>query len=177
MIQKPIFIIGYMASGKTTFGKALARALEAEFFDLDFYIEQRFRKTVTAIFADEGEEGFRSKEAAMLREVGQFENAVIACGGGTPCFRENLEFMLERGTVVWLEASPDCIVRRLLINNSRRPLMAGKSPDEIKAAVAEGLSQRLPFYSKAHISFCGEKLETRSEIDNSINEFIKLLPQ
>lgn len=168
-----LFIVGYMASGKTTFGKALARSLGWDFIDLDFYIEQRFRKSVREIFASEGEDSFRLKENAMLREVGEFENTVISCGGGTPCFFDNMDFMNARGTTVFLNTEPECIVRRLVANNSRRPLMAGKSEDEIRSEVAKGLKVRNSHYSRAEILFPGDLLEDRSQIDSSVEEFKK----
>ncbi len=170
---KRIFIIGYMASGKTTFGRALARSLGWDFIDLDFYIEQRFRKSVREIFASEGEEGFRRKESAMLKEAGEFENTIISCGGGTPCFFDNMDFMNGKGSTVFLDTEPECIVRRLVINNSRRPLMAGKSEAEIRMEVAKGLENRNPFYSRAQIVFPGNLLEDRFQIDSSVEEFKK----
>lgn len=168
-----IFIIGYMASGKTTFGRALARSLGWDFIDLDFYIEQRFRKSVREIFASEGEEGFRRKESAMLKEAGEFEKTVISCGGGTPCFFDNMDFMNRNGATVFLETDPECIVQRLVVNNSRRPLMAGKSEEEIRLEVDKGLKARNPHYSKARIVFSGNSLETKFQIDSSVEEFKK----
>lgn len=165
-----------MACGKTTFGRALARATGREFIDLDFYIEQRFRRSVSRIFAEEGEQEFRRMEAAMLREAGEFENVVISCGGGTPCFSDNMDYMLGRGTTLFLEASENRIVERLLANSSRRPLMAGKSPEEIKTAVSEGLAARLPYYSRAEIRFNGDFLEDRRQIARSVADFLKSFP-
>lgn len=170
--MKRIFIIGYMASGKTTFGRALAKEMGWDFIDLDFYIEQRFRKSVREIFASEGEEGFRLKESAMLREAGEFENTVISCGGGTPCFHDNMEYMLGRGTTVYLDTDTDVLVRRLVENNSRRPLMAGKSEVEIRAEVERGLNTRKDFYAAAEVHFPGNMLENRSQIDNTVTDFI-----
>lgn len=175
-MHKPVFIIGYMACGKTTFGRALARALGREFIDLDFYIEQRFRKSVSQLFADEGEAGFRKRESAMLREAGEFENVVIACGGGTPCFNDNMDYMLGRGTVVFLEASVERMLERLAVNSARRPLLAGKSPEEMRIAVTEGLAQRLPHYSRARIRFNGDMLEDRRQIAASVSEFLAANP-
>lgn len=162
-----------MACGKTTFGRALAHRTGLEFIDLDFYIEQRFRKSITDIFAEKGEGEFRRIEAAMLRETGEFENVVIACGGGTPCFHDNMDYMLSRGEVVWLEASPERITERLVINSARRPLMKGKTPEEIRAAVEEGLAKRTPYYSRANIRFNGEQLEDKRQIDRTVTAFLQ----
>lgn len=173
-IRQPVFVIGYMACGKTTFGKALATETNRTFIDLDFYIEQRFHTSISDIFAAEGEESFRRKESAMLREVGEFENVIISCGGGTPCFGDNMDYMLSRGLVIFLEASEDTIIRRLSINSSRRPLMAHKSKEEMRSAVKAGLAARLQVYSRAHIRFSGDRLENKLEIDQSVISFMRL---
>lgn len=172
----PVFLTGYMASGKTTFGRALANRLGRQFIDLDFYIEQRFRMTVSDIFAHEGEEEFRRKEAAMLREVGEMYNVVVSCGGGTPCFHDNLGYMNGRGLTVNMAVSPECILRRLMLNNSRRPLMAGKSEEEMRSAIDKGLKARSRFYDAAKIQFGGEELESRHEIDRSVERFLSRFP-
>ncbi len=95
--MKSIIIIGYMGAGKTTVGKALAKELGVMFYDLDWYIESRMRKTVKQIFDEVGEEGFRQIEHNMLHEVAEFENVVVSCGGGTPCFFDNMEYMNQSG--------------------------------------------------------------------------------
>lgn len=168
-----MFIIGYMACGKTTFGRALARKLNMQFIDLDFYIEQRFRKRIPEIFAERGEEGFRKIERNLLREVGEFENVVISCGGGTPCFFDNMDYMSDHGKTIWLQASENRITERLLANSENRPLMKGKSKEEIEKTVAEGLSSRKSFYSRAEIHFCGEYLEDRRQIDTTVDTFLR----
>lgn len=174
--MKPIFITGYMASGKTTFARALAKATGRQFIDLDFYIEQRFRKSVKEIFAERGEDEFRRMETCMLREVGEFEDVIIACGGGTPCFNDNMEYMNSRGTSVYLDTPVWRIVERLVANRTRRPLMANKSNEEIEKAVEAGLKERLRHYRKAHIDFSGEELEDRRQIDKSVAEFLAKYP-
>ncbi len=174
--KAPLFIVGYMASGKTTFGKALAKRLGREFIDLDFYITQRFRKTIADIFSESGESGFRRIEAEMLREAGEFENTVISCGGGTPCFLENMDYMLSRGNVVRLEADEECLLRRLCANPHKRPLVAGKNPDEIRKVIREGLAVREPYYSRANITFGGSSLENAKEISGSVDEFLREYP-
>lgn len=94
-----IVLIGYMGAGKTTVGKDLAKALGVTFYDLDWYIESRMRRTVKSLFDERGEEGFRQIERNMLHEVAEFENVVISCGGGTPCFFDNMDY-LDRKSVV-----------------------------------------------------------------------------
>lgn len=170
-MAKPLFIIGSPASGKSTFGKALARAIGRQFIDLDNYIENRFRTTISEIFANRGEEEFRLKERVMLLEAGEFENVVIACGGGTPCFFDNMEWMLAHGMVVWIETSPECLVRRAM-RNSRRPMFKGLNAEETALKIKELLALRSPIYSKAHIRFSGEELENRTQISASIERFL-----
>lgn len=99
-----ILIIGYMGAGKTTLGKVLAKDLGLQFYDLDWYIEGRMHKTVAQIFAERGEEGFRTIERNMLHEVAEFEDVVISCGGGTPCFYDNMQYMNAQGDTVYLKA-------------------------------------------------------------------------
>ena len=172
LMSAPVFIIGYMACGKTTFGRALAAALGRQFIDLDFYIEQRFRRSIRDMFAAEGEETFRRREAAMLREVGEFDDVVIACGGGTPCFHDNMDYLLGRGNVVFLEASVGRIMQRLMQNNARRPLMAGKSENEMRKAVEQGMASRMQHYSRANIKFNSDSLEDRRQISETVAAFI-----
>ncbi|MDE5663292.1 MAG: shikimate kinase [Muribaculaceae bacterium] len=172
-----LFLIGYMAAGKTTLGRALAKELGYQFIDLDFYIEQRFRQRVHDIFATHGEEGFRRIEAEMLREVGEFCNTVVSCGGGTPCYPGNMEYMLSAGTTIWLDASVECICRRLLCARTRRPLVEGKSADELPAFITSHLSERLPYYSRAAIRLPSDRLESRHEIAETIGMLRKLLAQ
>ena len=172
-MNSPVFILGYMGSGKTTFGRALASTTGRQFIDLDEYIVNRFRKSVTDIFREKGESGFRDLEASMLREVGEFEDVVIACGGGTPCCHDNMEYMLSRGLTVFLDTSEKCICRRLISNSSRRPLISGKSADEIKRFVHSNLAERMPHYRRAVIRFAGDELESRREIRESVAAFMK----
>lgn len=172
----PVFLVGYMGVGKTTFGRALARETGRGFIDLDFYIEQRFHRSVSQIFSERGEEGFRILEAAMLREAGEFDNVIVSCGGGTPCFSNNMDYMLSRGLTVHLTASEERLIERLTAGASRRPLVAGKSPDELRKFIRSHLSTRLPHYTRAHIEFCSDHLESIRQIDRSVRTFLAELP-
>lgn len=88
-----IFLTGYMGAGKTTLGKAFAREMSVPFIDLDWYIEERFHKSIRELFTERGEASFRELERNMLHEVGEFEDVVVSTGGGTPCFFDNMEYM------------------------------------------------------------------------------------
>lgn len=172
-----IFLIGYMASGKTTLGRALAKELGYSFIDLDFYIEQRYRKRIPQLFSEMGESGFRDLEARMLREAGEFCDTVISCGGGTPCFGDNMEYMLHAGTTVWLDATIDRICERLKIAKTRRPLLDGKTDEEVRTFVAAHLAERRPHYSRAALRLPSDRLESRSQIAETIALLLPLLPE
>lgn len=165
-----------MASGKTTLGRALAKELGYTFIDLDFYIEQRYRKRIPHLFEEYGEEAFRELESRMLREAGEFCDTVISCGGGTPCFGDNMEYMMERGITVWLDASTDRICQRIRISATRRPLLDGKSDEELHDFISAHLNQRLPHYMRAHLRIPSDSLESRSQIASTIANLLTLLP-
>lgn len=171
--MKRIFLIGYMGAGKTTIGKALAREMNLDFYDLDWYIEDRFRKKIPQIFAEKGEEGFREMERNMLHETGEFENVVISCGGGTPCFFDNVDFMNEKGDTVFLSASPAVLKEHLLMGKSQRPLIQGKSPEELEVYIKESLQTRLPFYTKAKHVLQIEVIHTKEEIQGYVKQIME----
>ena len=168
-----IFIIGYMASGKTTFGRALAKRAQMQHIDLDFYIEQRFHATVREIFAKKGEAEFRRIESAMLREVGDLTDVVISCGGGTPCFGDNMDYMNANGLTVCLQASDEVIADRILKAGNKRPLMAGKSKEEIIETLRLHMDVRKPFYDRAKVIISGDRLENKLQIAETVDDFIK----
>lgn len=170
-----IFLIGYMGAGKTTLGKAFARSMGLTFIDLDWYIEERFHKTVRQIFAERLEEGFRELEKRMLHEVADFEDVVIATGGGTPCFFDNVEYMNQKGETVFLDVSQEVLFRRLKVAKQQRPLLAQKNDEELKAFIADALGKRLPHYSKAKHVFRADELEDKQQIQHSVEALKKQL--
>lgn len=170
-----IFLIGYMGAGKTTLGKAFARAMGLTFVDLDWYIEERFHKTVRQIFTERGEDGFRELEKRMLHEAGEFEDVVISVGGGTPCFFDNMEYMNQAGETVFLDVNTKVLFRRLKVAKQQRPLLANKNDEELMAFIQEALQKRLPFYMKAKHVFNGERLEDRHQIQQSVERLKELL--
>ena len=163
-----IFLIGYMGAGKTTLGKAFARELNIPFIDLDWYIEERHHKTIGELFSERGEASFRELEKTMLHEVADFDDVVISTGGGTPCFFDNMEFMNSRGQTVFLDVHPDILYQRLRIAKQQRPVLQGKSREELHAFIVEALAVRKPFYSQAHLRFDAGQLESRWQIADSV---------
>ena len=151
-----IFLIGYMGTGKTTFGRQLATRLNMPFVDLDAYIEQRFFKSVSQIFEEKGEEGFRKIEQAILQEIADFENTIIAVGGGTPCFFDNMQVMNEKGLTVYLKTSPETLCKTLSKAKAKRPLIKNKSNEELLAFIKENLAKREGFYTQAQATINAE---------------------
>lgn len=170
-----IFLIGYMGAGKTTLGKAFARAMGLTFVDLDWYMEERFHKTVRQLFAEKGEDGFRELEKRMLHEVAEFEDVVISVGGGTPCFFDNMETMNAAGETVFLNVDVKVLFRRLKVAKQQRPLLADKTDEELMTFIVEALQKRLPFYTQAKYVFNGEKLESHRQIQQSVERLKELL--
>lgn len=164
-----------MGSGKTTVGKALARELGLVFYDLDWYIESRRRKTVAQIFAERGEAGFREIERNMLHEVAEFEDIVLSCGGGTPCFFDNMEYLNQQGDVIWLKADAEVLYKHLLMGKTERPLLKGKSPEELVSFIREQLVLREPFYSKAKHMLDVNLMDTYDKINISVTKAKELL--
>ena len=147
--MRRVILVGYMGSGKTTVGKALSKATGMMFYDLDWYIESRMHKTISQIFAERGEEAFRQIEYNMLHEVAEFEDVIISCGGGTPCFFDNMDYLNQQGDVVYLKASPETLYKHLLMAKVERPLLKNKTADELISYISGHLQERLPYYQKA----------------------------
>lgn len=151
-----IYLVGYMGCGKSTIGRKLADLLSLNFIDLDKYIEERYFKTVPVIFEEEGENGFRDKERLTLTEVSQFEDVVVGTGGGTPCFFDNMEVMNQSGITIYISPDIDTLTNRILKSKTERPLVSGKSREELLAFIKEALEKRSPFYERAKIIIRGE---------------------
>ena len=164
-----------MGSGKTTVGRALAKALNMPFYDLDWYIESRMRKTVAQIFAEKGEEGFRKIEHNMLHEVAEFEDVVISCGGGTPCFFDNMEYLNGQGDVVYLKADPQVLYKHLLMGKGNRPLLKGKTPEELIGFITEQLKMREEFYGKAKHILDVNLMDSSDKIQISVEKIREIL--
>lgn len=162
-----------MCVGKTTVGRALAKRLNCMFYDLDWYIEERFHTKISRIFAEEGEERFRELERRMLHEAAEFENVVLSCGGGTPCFFDNADYMNTVGQTFYLKASVPTILDHLAMSRSVRPLLLDKSPEELKTFVTRQLAEREPYYQKAQNVIDVNVLDSFDKIEYVVNEIMR----
>lgn len=172
MAMRPIYLIGYMGSGKSTLGRALAARCDIRFVDMDDYIEAHAGKSIREIFASEGEAAFREMERNTLNELAAMPNAVIACGGGTPCFGDNMEVMNRNGVTVHLSTSHGRLLERLKEGRAKRPLIAGLNDEELDRFIAEQLAKRMPHYSKATFKFDSTRLENEEQIEETCGDFI-----
>lgn len=170
-----IILIGYMGAGKTTVGKALAAELGLRFYDLDWYIESRMRKTVAQLFAEQGEEGFRRIERNMLHEVAEFEGVLISCGGGTPCFYDNMQYINQQGLTLYLKASPEVLYKHLKMGKSVRPLLLNKTPEEVQRFISEQLKAREQFYTRAQFTLDVNLMDNFDKIKISVAQARQLL--
>ena len=170
-----VFLMGFMGAGKTTLGKALAKDLGVSFIDLDQYIEHRYLKSVSQLFAAYGEQGFRERESRLLREVGEFDNVIVSCGGSTPLIGDNMDYMLSQGQTVYLKCNNDTLLRRLKVARSQRPLIASKTDEELAAFIDSETQRREPGYLRAEYICPGDRLESRSQISETIEYIENLL--
>lgn len=146
-----IFLIGFMGSGKTYWGKLWAAKSGLQFFDLDEEIELEEDKTIAEIFEKNGELYFREKETKTLQSFSKKDNCIIACGGGTACFNDNMQWMNQNGTTVYLYATADEILKRVINEQDKRPLIKDFSPGKLKDFITKKIEEREIFYSMAKI--------------------------
>ena len=146
------FLIGFMGSGKSHWGKIWAEANQFAFFDLDTVIEDQVGKTVAAIFDLNGEDYFRGLEADVLRNCAQLQNTIVACGGGTPCFHENMHWMNKYGTTIYIACTSGEILSRILQEKEKRPLLKNLNPAELLSFIEQKVTERKPFYAQATIT-------------------------
>ncbi len=160
-----IFLIGFMGSGKSTLGRKLSVALKLTFIDLDTFLEEKYFRTIPQIFAEEGEDAFRRKERKVLEEVSAFDDVIVATGGGAPCFFDNMELMNNTGFCIFLDVAPKSLVSRLIHAKTERPLIKGKTPEELQQFIDATMVRRRPFYEKARYILKGEEISPEQVIE------------
>lgn len=156
-----------MGCGKSTLGRKLALHAGLQFIDMDQYIEERNCKTIPQIFAEEGEAEFRKKERKALEELSEFTDVVVATGGGAPCFFDNMDLMNRTGKTIYMDIDPKILATRLLKSKTERPLIKGKSEEELVQFIAETLEKRNIYYSRANSRI------TRPDVD--LKEVMKMI--
>lgn len=174
--MRPIFLVGFMCSGKSTLGQALARACSLRYIDLDEAVEAMAGMPVADIFKAKGECEFRKIERRALEQACSMENAVIACGGGTPCAEGAMELMNSHGTTIYLHAGIGRLATRMMEGKDKRPLLASARNEADMARIAlDMLAVREPSYEKAALRFDSSRLETEQEIDESVKSLAQML--
>ena len=147
-----IFFIGFMGSGKTHWGKQVSEKLQIPFFDLDEQIIAHEEKAIAEIFAENGEEYFRVLERDILHFITDgHENFVMACGGGTPCYYNNIDYMNQSGTTIWINTTIDNLFQRLILEKETRPLIKNLSNEQLKGFIIKKFSDRKIYYEQADI--------------------------
>ena len=151
-----------MGSGKSYWGKLWAAETGMSYFDLDDQIEQQEGISIEAIFEKKGENYFREKESALLRTMDKNDDCIISCGGGTPCFDGNMQWMNDNGTTVYLHANPVKLIENILLEIDKRPLLKKINKGEMLFFIEQKLKERNPFYTQAKIIMLVKELNQSS---------------
>ncbi len=159
-----IYLIGYMCCGKTTIGKKIANKIGYGFVDMDVLFEEKYKITISAFFEKYGQDAFRILEQKLLHTTASMDNMVIATGGGTPCFGDNMEWINANGLSIYLKTNEGFIVDRLKKAKKQRPLVKNILPDDLPSYVAEAIKQREPYYSQATITMPNNEMDLSSII-------------
>lgn len=148
-----IYLVGYMASGKSKIGQQIAAELGYRFVDLDDSFEQRYRISVVDFFSKYDEAGFRNLERVLLHKTALLSDCVIATGGGTPCFFDNMDFILKEGLAIYLYRDNHDLVARLEKGRKRRPLLKNIPVEMLEERISNHMLERHPHYRRAHYQF------------------------
>jgi len=154
-----IFLIGMMGSGKSFLMKSLSKKLKIGGYDLDTLIEAMDERTVSEIFAQDGEEYFRKQETKMLKLFGEKKAFVLATGGGTPCFFDNMQWMNKHGLTIWIDEPVEVLAERLIPEKAKRPLIANFSDEQLKGFLENKLAERKKDYEQAMIKISGAEID------------------
>jgi len=161
-----IFLIGFMGCGKTHWGRLLCQKLNLPFYDLDEKIEEKEGRSITTIFEEDGEEYFRLLEKDVLHLLSEsHESFIMACGGGTPCFFNNIDYMKKQGVTVWVNCSIDCLYDRLIKEKEKRPLIADLSNEGMRSYIIKKFADRKIYYQQAAIVVKEEDLTLENLTD------------
>lgn len=156
-----IVIVGFSGAGKSTVGRRLAKKLNMTFIDLDLYIEEKYHTAIPLLFERYGESAFRTLEYAALQEALSSDNAVIAVGGGTPCYEDAMALINAKAKSIYLQLDENEIVEHLLHSKKKRPLTNHLNEDELRAYVRKTLAEREPYYLQSQETWTLKEIETQ----------------
>ena len=168
-----IFLVGFMGAGKSVIGRRLAKSLDLSFYDLDEEIESRYKMSVSSIFHKYDEACFRKLETSVLESFSEKDNYVLSCGGGTPCFGNNMSLLNSLGTTIYIKLPAEKLASRIANSFHKRPLTEGKSEAELASYVRESLSVRETFYSKAKIIVDGSDADKDALLEKILGQLQK----
>lgn len=161
-----IFLIGFMGSGKSHWGRLLSQKLQLPFFDLDEQVVNAEGKSINDIFEQHGEEYFRLKEKEVLHILTESHSSfVMACGGGTPCYFNNVEYMNRSGTSVWLNTPVNVLFERLVKEKEHRPLLHDLTDQQLKSFIIKKFSDRKIYYEQADVVIEDENISIEQLIE------------
>ena len=169
--MKNIYLLGFMGCGKSFFGKCLSQKFKLNYLDLDEFIETTLKLSIPQIFHSIGEKGFREYEANLLRETIDFNQNIISCGGGTPCFHDNMKWIKDHGISIYLKTSEELLFKRLNNQKEGRPLISSMSDDDLKHFISIKVKEREKFYEQADYTYLQWQDENSSiELENYIED-------
>lgn len=157
-----IYIVGYMGAGKTTAARRLAQRMGWEVVDTDALFEEKYKISVNDFFNKYDEPLYRKLESEVLKATESLDHVVVSTGGGTACFFDNMDWMNQHGLTVFLRISPQAAVDRVIHSRHKRPLVEGKSEEELTEFVSQHYASRMPFYEQARITAKSEDFDIES---------------
>ena len=173
-----IYLIGLTGTGKSKVGKMLANKLSYSFIDLDEVIQFETNRTIEEIFEKDGEDYFRKLENKFLKQIPKVERCIVATGGGTPCFLDSMDYIKAEGLSIFLYTPVSLIVERLFQSDySQRPMLKGKTKEELKHFLSQKLEDRLPFYSRADFSIDTQIAESPEKLASMLFVLVRIMEQ
>ncbi|MEL7120603.1 MAG: shikimate kinase [Bacteroidota bacterium] len=163
MVER-IYLIGFMGSGKSYSGKRLAQRLQWDYLDLDDVIIDRNGLSINQIFSQHGEDFFRQSEKESLHSTINLSNTIISCGGGTPCFFDNMDWIKKNGLSFYLKVDPSLLLERLISQKDHRPLIHELDEDALMEFITTKIEERSKYYSQADYVF-NQKLNDDSIVE------------
>lgn len=163
-----IFLVGFMGAGKTSIAQLVAQQYGYTYIDTDHVIEQQTQKSISSLFEELGEDGFRQLEAETLRQLTLLPNTIVATGGGLPCFNNNMQWMNQHGTTIYIQQTVNELVSRLSTQQHNRPLLKDLTNAALASHIEDLLHKREPYYKQAKFAILGTLVSAETIINTAI---------